>query len=114
MILATSCRVEAGIPVLDLCGNLTLGEGCQQFRDAVSELLDHGSKRILLNFRAVERIDSLGLGELTRAFTAAGGKMATLKLVSLSPRALELLRITRLDTVFEIYDDEDSALASCR
>jgi len=101
-----------GVVVLDLSGRITLGEGSVQLRDAIRSLISKGSKNILLNMGDVNYIDSSGLGELVSAFTTAKNQQADVKLLNLTKKVHDLLQLTKLYTVFDIMDDEASAIAS--
>jgi anti-sigma B factor antagonist len=106
-----SHQVE-GVPVLDLKGRITLGEGSVQIRDAIRDLVGKGQKSILLNLGDVSYIDSSGLGELVAAYTTAKSHGAELKLLNLSKKVHDLLQLTKLYTVFDVYDDETIAVAA--
>ena len=112
MALTIASREVDGVTVLDLSGRITLGEGSVQIRDAIRDLIGKGSRRILLNLGDVNYIDSSGLGELVGAFTTAKNQAADLKLLKLTKKVHDLLQLTKLYTVFDIYDDEASAIAS--
>ncbi|MFZ1085693.1 MAG: STAS domain-containing protein [Terracidiphilus sp.] len=112
MALTIASRELDGVTVLDLSGRITLGEGSVQLRDAVRGLISKGQKRILLNMADVNYIDSSGLGELVSAFTTAKNQQANVKLLSLTKKVHDLLQLTKLYTVFDIKDDEASAIAS--
>ena len=112
MALTIASRELDGVTVLDLSGRITLGEGSVQLRDAVRGLISKGQKRILLNLADVNYIDSSGLGELVSAFTTAKNQQADVKLLSLTKKVHDLLQLTKLYTVFDIKDDEASAIAS--
>jgi anti-sigma B factor antagonist len=114
MALTIASRKLDGITILDLGGRITLGEGSVQLRDTMHELIGVGTKRVLLNLGEVNYIDSSGLGELVSAFTLARSHDASLKLLSLTRKVHDLLQITKLYTVFDIYDDEVKAIASFR
>jgi anti-sigma B factor antagonist len=101
-----------GITVLGLSGRITLGEGSVQLRDAIRDLISKGQKSVLLDLGDVNYIDSSGLGELVSAYTTARNQGATLKLLKLTKKVHDLLQLTKLYTVFDIYDDEASAIAS--
>jgi anti-sigma B factor antagonist len=101
-----------GVTVLELSGRITLGEGSVQLRDAIRDLIGKGQKLILLDLGEVSYIDSSGLGELVSAYTSAKNQGATLKLLKLTKKVHDLLQLTKLYTVFDIYDDEASAIAS--
>jgi anti-sigma B factor antagonist len=110
--LTISSREVDGITVVDLSGRITLGEGSVQLRDAVRDLISKGQKNILLNLAEVNYIDSSGLGELVSAYTTAKNQSASLKLLKLTKKVHDLLQLTKLYTVFDIYDDEAKAIAS--
>lgn len=112
MALTIASREVDGVTVLDLSGRITLGEGSVQLRDAIRDLIGKGSKRILLNLGDVNYIDSSGLGEMVSAFTTAKNQTAELKLLKLTKKVHDLLQLTKLYTVFDVYDDEASAIAS--
>ncbi len=112
MALTIASREVDGVTVLDLNGRITLGEGSVQLRDAIRDLISKGQTRILLNLGDVNYIDSSGLGELVSAYTTARNQGATLKLLRLTKKVHDLLQLTKLYTVFDINDDEASAIAS--
>ena len=112
MSMKISTRQVDGITVLDLGGRITLGEGSVQLRDSVRDLLAKGSKQILLNLGDVTYIDSSGIGELVSAFTTVRNQGGDLKLLNLTKKVHDLLQITKLYTVFDVKDDEASAVAS--
>ena len=112
MALTIASREVDGVTVLDLSGRITLGEGSVQIRDAVRNLIGKGQKNILLNLGDVNYIDSSGLGELVSAFTTAKNQAAEVKLLNLTKKVHDLLQLTKLYTVFDIKDDEVSAIAS--
>ena len=112
MALSIASREVDGVTVLDLNGRITLGEGSVQLRDAIRDLIGKGQKSILLNLSEVNYIDSSGLGELVSAYTTARNQGAALKLLGLTKKVNDLLQLTKLYTVFDIYDDEASGIAS--
>ena len=112
MSMKVNTRQVDGITVLDLSGRITLGEGSVQLRDAVRDLLAKGSKLILLNLGDVNYIDSSGIGELVSAYTTVRNQGGELKLLNLTKKVHDLLQITKLYTVFDVKDDEASAIAS--
>ena len=112
MALTIASREVDGVAVLDLSGRITLGEGSVQLRDAIRGLIGKGSRSILLNLGDVNYIDSSGLGELVSAFTTAKNQQAEVKLLKLTKKVHDLLQLTKLYTVFDIYDDEAVAIAS--
>jgi anti-sigma B factor antagonist len=109
-----STRQSDDITIVDLKGRITLGEGSATVRDTVHDLLSKGQKRILLNLRDVNYIDSSGIGELVSAFTAAKKQGGELKLLNLTKKIHDLLQITKLYTVFDVKEDETLAVESFR
>ena len=112
MSLTIASREVEGVSILDLKGRITLGEGSVQIRDAVHEMVAKGQKKILLNLGDVNYVDSSGLGELVAAYTTAKNKGADLKLLNLIKKVHDLLQLTKLYTVFDVYDDENIAIGS--
>jgi anti-sigma B factor antagonist len=112
-LFATIREVNA-ITIVDLSGRISLGEGSALLRKTVRDLLDHGQTKILLNLGDVNYIDSSGIGELVSGFTAVRGREGELKLLNLTKKVHDLLQITKLFTVFEVYSDEGTAVGSFR
>ena len=109
----TACtRLVGGVTIVDLSGRIVLGDGSTALRDLVRNLISAGNKKILLNLRNVDYIDSSGLGELVSAFTSMRSGGGELKLLNLTKRVQALLQITKLYTVFDITDDEATSLKS--
>ena len=112
MSMKVATRQVDGVTILDLSGRITLGEGSVTIRDAVHDALAKGNKRILLNLGEISYIDSSGLGELVSAYTSVKNAGGELKLLNLTRKVQDLLQITKLYTVFDIKDDEASAIAA--
>ena len=112
MSMKIKTRQVDGISIMDCSGRITLGEGSVQLRDAVRDLLAKGSKQILLNLGDVTYIDSSGIGELVSGFTTVTNQGGSLKLLGLTKRVKDLLQITKLYTVFDVKDDEFTAVKS--
>lgn len=112
MSVKISIRQVGDVTVIDAVGRITLGEGASAFRDTVRELAGKGQKKILLNLSDVSYIDSSGIGEMVSGFTTITNQGGQLKLVGLTKRVRDLLQITKLYTVFEVFDDEASAVRS--
>lgn len=112
MAMKVTTRQVDGVTILDLSGRITLGEGSVQLRDGIRDLLAKGSKNILLNLADVNYIDSSGIGELVSAYTTVRNQGGELKLLNLTKKVHDLLQITKLYTVFDIKEDEASAIAS--
>jgi anti-sigma B factor antagonist len=107
-------RTIGDIIVLDCSGKITLGEGTMTVRNSVRDILKNNGKKIILNLADVNYIDSSGIGELVSTYTTVTSSGGQLKLLSLTKKIQELLTITKLLTVFQVFDNEQSALASFR
>ena len=105
-------RQVGDVTVIDAVGRITLGEGSSTFREIVKDLVNKGNKKILLNLAEVSYIDSSGIGELVSGFTSVSNAGGSLKLLKLTKRIQDLLQITKLYTVFEVFDDEAAAVRS--
>src|SRR5947209_3443905 len=108
--MKASTRQVDGVTIVDLSGRITLGEGSVVLRDSIKDLLGKGQKKILLNLGDVSYIDSSGIGELVSAFTSVRNQGGELKLLNLTKKVHDLLQITKLYTVFDIKDDEATAI----
>jgi anti-sigma B factor antagonist len=112
MSLKMTTREVNAITILDLSGQITLGDSSAALRDEILDQTGNGSRKILLNLAEVTYIDSAGLGELTGSFTSVRNRGGQLKLLNLTKRVHDLMQITKLYTVFDVYDDEKKAIAS--
>ena len=112
MSVKLSTRQVGGITVIDASGRITLGEGASAFRDLIRDLAAKGDKKILLNLSDVTYIDSSGIGEMVSGYTTVTNHGGVLKLLGLNKRVKDLLQITKLYTVFEVHEDEASAIRS--
>jgi len=112
MSVKMDTREVKGIVIVDLNGRVTMGEACAAIRDEIRDQVAQGFLRILLNLAEVSYIDSAGLGELTAAFTSVKNRGGQLKLVNLTKRVHDVMQITKLYTVFDVYDDEKKAIAA--
>ena len=112
MTFRATAREVSGVTVVDVSGRITLGEGSAMLREMVRDLLDKGQKRIILNLGDVNYIDSSGIGELVSGFTTVKNNGGELKLLHLTKKVHDLLQITKLYTVFDVHNDESSAITS--
>lgn len=112
MALDIEQREREGIVILDIKGRLIVGEPVSSLREKIRELAEAGSNNIILDLAEVDYIDSTGLGGLVICFTSLKKAGGALKLLKLSRRNIELLVLTKLTTVFEIFDDEQDAVNS--
>lgn len=110
--LNISERQAGDITILDLDGKITIGEGSIALRTTIRRLLEEGKKKILLNLAEIGYVDSSGIGELVSSFTTVNREGGSLKLLNLQQKVQSLMAITKLLTVFDVYEDEGDALGS--
>ena len=109
---ASSRTTENGVEVIKLDGKITIGAGDQQLREVISNALNGGKTKLLLDMSGVTTIDSSGIGELVGSYTTVTNRGGKLKLLHLPAKLNELLHVTQLITVFEVYESEPEAVAS--
>ena len=112
MSVKLSTRQVGNVSVIDVAGRITLGEGSSALRETLRDLVAKNQNKILLNLADVSYIDSSGIGELVSGFTTVTNQGGSLKLLGLTKRVKDLLQITKLYTVFDVHDDEASAVRS--
>ncbi|MBX7223400.1 MAG: STAS domain-containing protein [Blastocatellia bacterium] len=112
MSLKIHNRTSGEVHIMDLGGKITIGEGSVQLREAVRQMLEAGNNKILLNLGDVSYVDSSGIGELVSSYTTVNKQGGQLKLLNLTKKIQDLLMITKLLTVFETFDSEETALNS--
>jgi len=112
MSLRMNKRQVDSVTVIDMSGKIILGEETAQLRETVKKILSKGNDRILLNLSDVSYIDSSGLGQLVSCFAKTVGKGGQMKLLNLTNKVKEVLQITKLSTVFDIFEDENKAIQS--
>lgn len=105
-------RQRNGVTILDLKGKLTIGPAEEALRDSVQKALQEGAKKVLINMKDLSTIDSSGVGELVSSYTHAMNRGASLRLCNLPAKITDILTITQLITVFDVYDSEDEAIAA--
>jgi len=105
-------REVDGVSVVAMDGRIVLGEESTALREKVKSFLAEGKKKVVMNMDNVTFIDSAGLGTLVAAHTSAKSQGASLRLCHLGSKFKEVLQITKLLTVFEVYDNEAAAVAS--
>ncbi len=111
MQLRLNTRIVDDVLIVDCSGRIVFGEETSELRDTVKNLIAQ-NKRIILNLSGVNYIDSGGLGTLVALYTTARGAGGSIKLAKLTERVGDLLQVTKLLTVFEVYDSEGAALES--
>ncbi|HLH00931.1 MAG TPA: STAS domain-containing protein [Bryobacteraceae bacterium] len=101
-----------GVWVLHLQGSITLGEGTNHLRELIHDVLAAGKRKIVLNMAEVHYMDSSGLGELIAAHQTVQRQGGHLKLLKLTPRVKDLVQLTKVHRIFEVFPDEASAVRS--
>lgn len=107
-----SKRQAGDVTILDLKGKITIGTGDVQLRNAVQDVMNSGAMKVLINMAGISTIDSSGIGELVSAYTTATNRGAKLKLINLPAKVTDILTITQLITVFDVFDSEEQGIQS--
>lgn len=107
-----SVRKVGDITIVELKGKITIGVGDLQMREAIHAVLNEGTKALIVDMAGVTTIDSSGVGELVGCFTTATHKGAKMKLMNLPAKISDVLTVTQLITVFDVYPNEAEAIAS--
>ncbi len=110
--MKSEIRDHGDVRVISLSGKITIGSGDVKIRELINSALDDGKKLILLDLAGVTSIDSSGIGELVACYTTVTKQDGQLKLLRLSPKINDIMQVTQLITVFDVFDDEREALAS--
>ena len=105
-------RERDGVTILEVEGKVTIGKGDVVLREAVQHAMGDGPAKLLIHLGDVTTIDSSGVGELVSAFTTVTNRGGKLKLLKLPPKVNDILQITQLITVFEVFESEDEAVKS--
>ena len=113
MTLKMETHTTEGVTVVTCQGRIVFGEEATELRETLKKLLA-STRKLLLNLSGVNYIDSGGLGTLVGVYSSARSSGADIKLTGLGPRLRDVLAITKLSTVFEVYDTEAQALAAFR
>jgi anti-sigma B factor antagonist len=105
-------RNSGDVTILDVEGKILLGEGDVQLKRKIDDLIERSRTKLVLNLANVPYMDSGGLGEIVRSYTTVKRAGGELKLLNATQRISDLLTITKLVTVFDIFEDEGAAVAS--
>jgi anti-sigma B factor antagonist len=105
-------REVSHVTIVDIKGRITLGDETERLRETVRNLISEGKKKIILNLADVDFIDSSGVGELVSSFTAVRNAGGDLKLLNLTKKVQDVLNVTKLYTVFDVKEDEFTAVKS--
>ena len=100
------------VTIIDAAGRITLGENVEILRDQIHQLAAKGRTKVLMNLAEVTYIDSSGIGEMVSSFTTLSNLGGSLKLLKLTKRIRDLLQITKLYTVFDVFEEEAEAVKS--
>jgi anti-sigma B factor antagonist len=110
--MRVTTRTKGDVTIVDLNGKITIGSGDIALRNAVHQAIESGASKVLINLHEVSTIDSSGVGELVSAYTTATNRGIRLKLVNLPDKVADILTVTQLITVFDVYDSEGEAIAA--
>ncbi|HYU32765.1 MAG TPA: anti-sigma factor antagonist [Thermoanaerobaculia bacterium] len=111
-LMRVTTRTRGDVTIIDLNGKITIGSGDIALRNAVHQAVESGATKVLINLHEVTTIDSSGVGELVSAYTTATNRGVRLKLVNLPDKVADILTVTQLITVFDVYDSEDEAITA--
>lgn len=112
MALTAKVRKVGKVSIVDLHGKITLGENTGYLREEIGSLLAEGTKEIVLNMEDVSYVDSAGLGELVGLYTTVANRGGSLKLLNLQSKMRNLMEITKLYTVFPVFENEKVSVSS--
>ncbi len=110
--MKANLRDSGNVAIIELKGKITIGSGDIQLRDTITKLLESGKTNILVEMKEVTAIDSSGIGELVGCYTTVTNKGGKLRLLHLPPKIQDVLTVTQLITVFDVYEVESEAVAS--
>jgi len=110
--MKSQLRDRGDVRIVELSGKITIGSGDVKIRELIDESLAAGKKNIVLDLAGVSTIDSSGIGEMVACYTTVTKRGGHLKLLRLSPKINDILQVTQLITVFEVFDDEAEAVRS--
>lgn len=110
--MKSEIRDRGDARIIVLSGKITIGSGDVKMRELIEDSLKSGKKHILLDLAGVSTIDSSGIGEMVACYTTVTKNGGHLKLLRLSPKINDILQVTQLITVFDVFDDEEEAIRS--
>lgn len=112
--MKSTIRDVGDVRILDLDGKITIGVGDVKLRELVEEALEQGCRKVIINLKHVSHIDSSGIGEMVGCFTTVKRRGGQMSLLNLPPRINDILQVTQLITVFDVFDNEAEAIQSFR
>jgi anti-sigma B factor antagonist len=110
--MKSQIRDRGDVRIIELAGKITIGTGDVKMRELISAALDDGKSNIVLDLGGVTAIDSSGIGEMVACYTTVTKRDGQLKLLHMSPKINDILQVTQLITVFDVYDEEEEAVSS--
>jgi len=110
--MKSEIRDRGDVRIIKLSGKITIGAGDVKIRELIDQALEDGKKHILLDLAGVSTIDSSGIGEMVACYTTVTKQGGQLKLLRLSPKINDILQVTQLITVFDVFDDEEEAVGA--
>ena len=110
--MKSSTRDLGDIRIIELSGKITIGTGDVKIREMVAQALEEDITKVVFDLGGVTAIDSSGIGEMVACYTTVTKRGGQLKLMHLSPKITDILQVTQLITVFDVFDDEREALGS--
>jgi anti-sigma B factor antagonist len=110
--MKSKIRDVGDVRILDLEGKITIGGGDVELRQLVEQSLETGKHKVLLNLAAVSHVDSSGIGEMVGCYTTVARRGGSMKLLNLTQKIQDILTVTQLITVFDVYDNESEAVSS--
>jgi len=110
--MKSQIRDRGDVRIIELAGKITIGTGDVKMRELISAALEDGKSNIVLDLGGVTAIDSSGIGEMVACYTTVTKRDGQLKLLRMSPKINDILQVTQLITVFDVYDEEEEAVSS--
>jgi anti-sigma B factor antagonist len=110
--MKSEVRDQGTVRLIALTGKITIGGGDVKIRELINTALEEGKSNIILDLGGVSAIDSSGIGEMVACYTTVAKRQGQLKLMRLSPKINDILQVTQLITVFDVFDNEEEALAA--
>ena len=110
--MKSEIRDRGNVRIIKMSGKITIGAGDVKIRELIDQALEDGKKHILLDLAGVSTIDSSGIGEMVACYTTVTKQGGQLKLLRLSPKINDILQVTQLITVFDVFDDEEEAVGA--
>ena len=110
--MKSQIRDRGDVRIIELAGKITIGTGDVKMRELISTALEDGKSNLILDLGGVTAIDSSGIGEMVACYTTVTKREGQLKLLRMSPKINDILQVTQLITVFDVFDDEEEAVSS--